>query len=40
MFEKILLANRGENGHGVGVSAHCMAREAGTGDFATENHHV
>ncbi len=40
MFTKILIANRGENGRVAGVSTHCVAREACTGDFATETSHV
>jgi hypothetical protein len=36
MFTKILIANRGENGHAVDVSAtpNCMVRAAHAGDFS------
>ncbi len=40
MFNKILIANRGENGRIAGVSSHCMARAACAGDFTAGNNHV
>jgi len=40
MFEKILIANRGENRSAAEVSPHCVARAACTGDFAAEVAHV
>jgi hypothetical protein len=42
MFKKILIANRGVNGHqAVAAKRNCMARAARTGDLsAMELHHV
>jgi hypothetical protein len=42
MFNKILIANRGDDGREAsGVAQpHCMAREARTGNFTAEAQHV
>jgi len=42
MFNKILIANRGDDGREASGAArpHCMARPARTGDFTAETQHV
>ncbi len=42
MFKKILIANRGENVHAVGVSAkpNGLVRAAHAGEFPAETQHV
>ncbi|MGI9215555.1 MAG: hypothetical protein ACR2JA_00920 [Hydrogenophaga sp.] len=40
MFQKILIANRGENGRIAGVSSNCMTRAACAGEFAAGAAHV
>ena len=41
MFEKILIANRGDNGpRAVAAKPNCMLRKAQAGDFPAETHHV
>ncbi len=42
MFTKILIANRGVNGHEADVSAkpNCLVRDAHAGDFPAESQHV
>jgi hypothetical protein len=42
MLNKILIANRGENGRAAGVSAkpHCRVRAAHAGDLAAGAWHV
>jgi hypothetical protein len=42
MFEKILIANRGENGSAAVVSAqpNCLLRAAQAGEFPAENPNV
>ena len=41
MFNKILIANRGDNGRrAVAPQTDCMAREARTGEFAAGETHV
>jgi hypothetical protein len=41
MFDKILIANRGDQPHGgAATQSHRMVREADSGDFAAEGHHV
>jgi len=41
MFNKILIANRGDQPHsGAAAKPHCIAREAYPGDFSPEYGHV
>ena len=40
MFDKILIANRGENGGKAVVSTHRLARVACAGDLTAENANV
>ena len=41
MFKKILIANRGENGHrAVSAKPNCVVREAHAGDFTAETQDV
>jgi hypothetical protein len=42
MFDKILIANRGDDGREACGAAqpHCMVRAARTGDFTAETQHV
>lgn len=40
MFDKILIANRGENRSAAKVSPHGLARAACAGDLAAEATHV
>ncbi|WP_265332654.1 hypothetical protein [Nitrogeniibacter aestuarii] len=41
MFEKILIANRGDQPQsGAATQSHGLVRIADSGDFAAEGHHV
>jgi len=42
MFDKILIANRGDDGREASGAArpHCLVREAQAGDFTAETQHV